>query len=203
MRLYFFREVPTLAVSTQIEMAKAAGYIDDKSPSWTDSPKRFPEQRDRMLKALRAGGADEVWIASLPVLADGRSDMRHVVAELERLGAAIVEGSTGWTLRPPYEQGLAFAHAWDVYSQRRKVMDHPREGGRGVRSGAKDRRMPNAEAHPIWFDPVLPTNEEAIAKMNADPRYKREWTWRTAYQHFGKSGRPPGARPKPAKPEQT
>ncbi len=196
MRLFFFRELPTLSVSTQIEMAKASGYVEDKSPSWTDSPKRFPEQRDRMLKALRPG-ADEVWIASLPVLADGRADMRHVVAELERLAAAIVEGATGWTLEPPYEQGLAFAHAWDVYSQRRKVTDHPREGGRPARSGAKDRRMPDAEARMIWLDPTISTDAVALERMNSDPRYRREWAHRTAWGKFGRSGRPPGRRPKP------
>lgn len=196
MRLYFFRDMPTLAASTQIEMAKRDGGYTDQSPFWTDTPKRFPEQRDRMLNAARSG-ADEIWIASLPVLADGRADMRHVVAELERLAAAIVEGSTGWTLRPPYEQGLAFAHAWDVYSQRRKVLDHPRDGSRSARAGGKNRRMPDAEARMIWLDPTISTDAMALEKMNSDPRYRREWAHRTAWKHFGKSGRPPGRRPNP------
>lgn len=203
MRLYFFRPLAGLAVSTQMEMALAQGFDAAKSSAWTDTAKTFPRERNRMLKALRARQSDEIWVASLVVLGDGRVDMRYVVGELERLEAAIIEGHGEWTLRPPYEQGYAFAHAWDVYGGRRKILDDPRGDGRSTRQGSKQRRMPDAEARMIWLDPTVSTDAMALAKMNADPRYRREWTHKTAWNHFKKSGRPPGARPKPAKPEQT
>ncbi len=196
MRAFYFTDLPGLPVTTQMEMADRGN-----APSWTDTAKSFPEERDKMLKALRPG-SDEVWVASLPVIAANRTDLRHVVSVLEGLGASIVEGATGWRLAPPYEQGLSFANCYEWWGKRRKLLDDPRGTGRATRNGSKPRRMPDVEARPIWFDATIRDNEMAVEKMNADPRYRVPWTVKTALRIFKGSGRPSGARPKPARPEQ-
>lgn len=192
MRLFYFNPLPGLPVAKQIEMAREYGFTD-RSSAWTDTAKSFPKERARLLRALRPGQRDDVWVAVLPCLGAGRADLRHVANELEKCEAGIIEGHSGWKEAAPHG-GRMWANAWEVYSQSRKLLDDPRGSGKAARQGARNRRMPNVEARAIWLDPALPTNEEAIAKMNADPRYRREWTWRTAYKHFGKSGRPPGTR---------
>ena len=199
-RLYYFTDLPGLAVSTQLEMAAKHGHTA-ADPSWTDSAKSFPVQRERMFTALRAGRQDEIWVASLPILAANRSDMRHVVDVLWKAEAALFEGATGWTSWAPHESGLMFANCWDWWGKRRKLLDEPRGNGKATRNGAKNRRMPDAEANTIWFDKSIISNAAAIKKMNADPRYRKPWTYSTACHRLGKSSRPPGARPKPRQPE--
>jgi hypothetical protein len=200
MRLYYFTPLPGLALSTQYEMAEAkAGWIGS-NPTWADSAKSFPTERGKMLKALRAGAGDEVWVAALPVLAANKSDMRHVVSALVALGASVIDGHSGWTSPAPHE-GMMWANCWDVYAKSRKLLDPPVVDGLAAQNGSKPRRMPDAEARPIWFDPTLPSNAEAIDKMNADPRYRLPWTVPTAYRLFGRAGRPPGTRPKPPQPK--
>jgi len=195
MMTFYFTELPGLAVSTQQEMARTFGYID-AAPSWTDTKKSFPTERGKLLGALRRNDGDIVWVASLPVLAANRHDLRHVINVLTELGADIIEGATGWRFKAPYEEGLGFANFGDYWAKRRKLLDDPRGAGRTVRNGAKGMRMPDSEARTIWLDPTIISNELAIEKMNADPRYKIKWTYSTACNRLKKSGRPPGARPK-------
>lgn len=201
-RLYYLNPVPGLALSTQIEMARKAG-MTAASAVWTDSAKTFPRERGRLLKALRKGQADEVWVAHLAMLFANRLDLRHFANELTAAGASILEDMTGWTYEPPYERELGIANLQDYWAKRRRLTDDPRSAGVAARSGGKNQRMPEAMARPIWFDPTIPSNAKAIEKMNADPRYRKPWKYSTAAHKFGKSGRPPGVRPKPAKPEQT
>ena len=195
MRLYFFTERPGMALSTQIAKARDQGYADGM-PAWTDTAKTFPAQRERMLKALRLGHGDEIWVAHLAVLFANRNDLRHFVNVLTEAGASIIEGETGWAYRPPYEEGLGFANLQDYWAKRRRLTDDPRSAGVAARNGAKDKRMPEALARPIWFDPAIPSNAAAIEKMNADPRYRKPWTYSCAAHKFKASGRPPGNRPK-------
>lgn len=193
MRLYFFTERPGMALSTQIAKARDQGYADG-SPAWTDSVKTFPAQRERMLKALRPGHGDEIWVAHLAVLFANRNDLRHFVNALTEAGASIIEGETGWAYRPPYEEGLGFANLQDYWAKRRKLTDDPRGVGKATRNGSKKEKMPVADARVIWFDPSIPDNQAAVDKMNADPRYKGLWTYSCAAHKFKASGRPPGTR---------
>lgn len=179
-----------------MDRARRAGWVDAE-PTWTDTAKSFPAQRSRMLKALRSGADDEVWVAALPVLAANRRDMRAVVNRLADVGAAIIEGMSDFRSWPPHEAALMFANCWDVWSRQRKLLDDPKGGAELARKGGKPRRMPAAEARPIWFDPTLKSNAEALAKMNGDPCWRQPWTVVSAYRHFGKAGRPAGRRPKP------
>ncbi len=199
MRAFYFAELAGLPVSKQLEMASDAG-MDSTSPTWTDTRMSFPEQRDRMLKFLRPGG-DEVWVSSLPAIAANRHDLRHVINVLTKVGANIVEGATGWTLRAPFEEGLSFANCSDYWAKRRKLLDDPRGNGRATRKAARGIRMPVAEARTIWLDPTLIDGKTALAKINADDRYKLKWSYSSACHTLGPTKRPPGARPKPAQPE--
>lgn len=194
MIVFYFTDLPGLAVSTQVEMARAAGYTDT-SASWTDTAKSFPVEREKLFRSLRAADKDQVWVAALPVIAKNRKDLRHAVLTLETANASILEGFSGWELKPPYDQGLAVANCYEVWGKRRKLLDDPRGDGKAARNGAKPEKMPEALARPIWFDPTIPTEREALEKMNSDPRWRGEWKGRTAHANFGAHGRPPGARP--------
>lgn len=199
--LFYLRPIPGMALSTQIALAEQQGYDEKTSAMWTDTPKSFPRQRDRLVKAIRDGHADVIWLATLPVIADNSGDLRHVFNELTERGADILEGQTGWRLRASFEEGLSVANCKDYWAKRRKLTDDPRGNGRSSRNGAKKAKMPEALARTIWFDPTISTAAEALEKMNSDPRYRGEWKQRTAYKAFGAHGRPPGARPKSLQPE--
>lgn len=200
MILFYFTDLAGLAGTTQFKMATEAG-MNFTSPTWIDTAKTFPVERDKMLKALRPRGSDTIWIASLPVIAANRVDLRHVINVLTAVGASILEGATGWKYEPPYEQSLGVANCFEYWGKRRKLLDDPRGNGKAARNGAKPKKMPEADARMIWFDPTISTEKLALEKMNSDPNYRGEWKSRTAYAKFGKHGRPPGARSKPRQPE--
>ena len=54
-------------------------------------------------------------------------------------------------------------------------------------------RMPEDEARKIWREkPDTETTAQALARINADRRYNREWSMATAAKRLGKRGSQPG-----------
>lgn len=195
MRLYYFTDIDGLTVERQKKMAEAHGYENEpRAMAWTDTAKSFPANRARMLKALRSGYGDEVWVAILPVLAANRRDLRYVVNELETVGASVLEGHSGWISSPRHE-GRMYANCLDFWDKRRVALDDPREKAVKVKNGSRPMRMPECEARTIWLDPTILTDAMAIERINSDPRYRKEWTSKTAWRIFGRAGRTPGRRP--------
>lgn len=153
-------------------------------------------QRAKLAKACR-GKADHVVVADFHRMASDVDALADAADEILKRAGLIVEARTGRKCSQPDAVRMA-VEAANVYAARGMSSDAARrigtEGGKNSPATKPlQGRMPEAAARKIWTEnPHSETNIEALARINADTRYQREWTLTTAAKRLGPRGSKPG-----------
>lgn len=148
-------------------------------------------ERGEMLSGLRRH--DELWLSHMHRLGTGKADLAKVLKAVFKVGAHVVEASTGLKSDDPINlvDMLESAHVFyarTLTPERAKVIG--RLGGQksGVTTRRKD-RMPIKDALKFLNDHErYPTLVSALAAINKDKRYKRPWAVAHVYHLKKKDG---------------
>lgn len=148
-------------------------------------------------KGLRSG--DTLVVAWFHRLAATRRDLQLHIRGITTKKATILEASSGRSSADPADFSEMVFEASNFYagkSMTRLAATALGNAGADASPVTKKKKgmMPKADALKIWRDPQY-LREQALAVINADERYKVEWTPSRAYRELGPRGVPAGRRP--------
>lgn len=153
-------------------------------------------QIDAVAKACRSK-SDQVVVADLHRIGSNVDDLATCAAKILKHGGAIVEARTG-RIFTEAQTIQATVDAANFHAARGMSTEAARRigttgGERSPVTKPAQGRMPEAEARKIWTaKPDTETTTEALARINADTKYQREWTITTAWKRLGPRGSKPG-----------
>lgn len=180
-------DTKAFAASTQRRILTAAGVIERAI---------YVDNLAAALKSCRKG--DLIAVADWRGLGSSR---RQIVAALDMIhdaGFAAVEAPTMRRSDGRYAGNLLDEAIAKLANDKRgpdalTARAAGRKGGKANAKRIRQDRMPKTMAATYWLDRAIST-EQALAKMNSDPNYTREWTKASAYRILGNPKRMPGRR---------
>lgn len=155
----------------------------------------FKDEMDDLIHAIRRD--DEVHVVTLRGLASNRKEIFEALRKIHARGAWVVDIDTGRKSNGPDLTDLIEEAMDALVGQRRGNNPKASEYGKiGQVASIKVRvagHMPLSEAQPIWADKELST-AQAMAIINGNPNYKKEWSQSTLYRSLGAREAIPGRR---------
>ena len=153
-------------------------------------------QRAKLVKACRSK-SDKVVVVDFHRLASTVDDLADAADQILKRAGAIIEARTGRECSQVAAVRMSVESA-NFYAARGMSSEAARRIGTegGIASPATkpaQGRMPEDQARKIWLErPHTETNDEALARINADKRYQREWLLSSASRRLGPRGSKPG-----------
>lgn len=197
---FYFNTVGGIPLSVQKEAARADGWDERFAATYEETRNSYPRERNKCIGDLRKGKGDGVWVYAFVCIAPRKRDLPRVRKALDKVGAHIYEGKTGWTTKGK-RYGDILEHSIKYWSRGRLTHDQAvvfgREGGIAVKKPRTPaNRMPVIDALKIWRNAHWETWREALDEINADERYEPYDSKSTADRLLGRRNLPTGPRPR-------
>lgn len=190
---FYFNFVGGIPISIQKKAAEPFGWYEGHPATYEEKKNGYPWQRNKIIDDCRKSSNDGIWVYEFICFVPRQKYLKPVRKLLATKDAWVYEASTGWTTKGKRFTDIIQHSLGRWSSGGPEHADAVRAGRKGGNAAAKTKkklakarareRMPADMAREeYWRDPIYRNANEALAAINADPRYERPWSRGAAYR---------------------